>query len=200
MDKFFCRKCNGTGMFMQQRGMQVGLYCDCCGAWFKWVGKKEQPIYKNRGLKLYPQNMEVTLKGTPSLGVEITPISDKSENLGVIGNNEVSTPAVDGPFGGSSKSHLTEPVNIEEEIERRVQERLKEITKQTNQKKMTSVEIDGDSDAYCSICDGNPLVAEEGNKVEVSIFSGVMTVTDTSGIEILGLYRLKKCPNCGKMF
>lgn len=200
MDKFFCRKCNGTGLYMQQRGMQVGLYCDCCGAWYKWLGKKEQPIYKNKGLKLYPQNVEVALKGTQSLGVEITPIADTAKNMGVMEEIKNVSLLEDAPFGSSSMGQSVSSGDIEQEIERRVQQRLNELEKQTKKKNMGLVENNENSDNYCPICDGSPLIPEEGNKVEVSIFSGVMTVTDLDGVEILGLYRLKKCPSCGKMF
>lgn len=200
MDKFFCRKCNGTGLYMQQRGMQVGLYCDCCGAWYKWLGKKEQPIYKNKGLKLYPQNVEVALKGTQSLGVEITPIADTAKNMGVMEEIKNVSLLEDVPFGVGSMGQSVSSVDMEQEIERRVQQRLGELEKQTKKKNMGLVENNENSDNYCPICDGSPLVPEEGNKVEVSIFSGVMTVTDLDGVEILGLYRLKKCPSCGKMF
>lgn len=200
MDKFFCRKCNGTGVFMQQKGMQVGLYCDSCGAWFKWLSKKEQPIYKNRGLKLYPQNVEVTLKGTQSLGIEIISVdSNLEKNMGVVEENKKAIPTDDVPFGMNPKKG-SESVDIEQEIERRVQQRLNEIEKQIKKKNMGLIENNENNDNYCPICDGSPLIPEEGNKVEVSIFSGVMTVTDIDGVEILGLYRLKKCPSCGKMF
>ena len=55
-------------------------------------------------------------------------------------------------------------------------------------------------EGYCPVCEGNPLVAEGQSRVEVTIYSGVMTVTDPEGMNIFGLYKLKRCPYCGKLF
>ena len=85
--------------------------------------------------------------------------------------------------------------DIEAEIERRVTERLEQITKSTIESNRVQVD-----EGYCPVCEGNPLEADGQSKVEVSIFSGVMTITDPDGLNIYGIYRLKRCPFCGKMF
>ena len=51
-----CRKCSGMGFFLQQHGMQVGMYCDNCGAWLKWVGKKDIESFKRKGVKVSVKN------------------------------------------------------------------------------------------------------------------------------------------------
>ena len=59
-----CRKCGGSGVYLQVKGPQVGMYCDCCGSWIKWVSKSEQQIYRVRGTTIYAQGVDVKLKGT----------------------------------------------------------------------------------------------------------------------------------------
>jgi len=199
-----CRKCGGSGVYLQVKGPQVGMYCDCCGSWIKWVSKSEQQIYRVRGTTIYAQGVDVKLKGT-NMGVSITEISDNF-SMGME-NDANPTPFDNSNITANNQTFGNKPeVNIELEIERRVKEELSKMNL-NNSKPLVDmsnigveeVENKGNSE-FCPICDGSPLVAEAGNKVEVSIFSGVMTVTNLDGTEILGLYRLKNCPNCGKIF
>lgn len=195
-----CRKCGGTGFYLQQRGMQIGMYCDNCGAWAKWVGKKELPMYKRRGIAILPQNAVVSLKNNMDLGVEKV---ESMKNLGVEMDNT--------PFGASHPTVRVEPIvqenspkmtkqEMEMEIERRVAERLAEIGNVSQNAKISQNEESLVDEGYCHVCEGNPLVAEGNSRVEVTIYSGVMTVTDPDGLNIFGLYKLKRCPFCGKLF
>lgn len=38
-----CRKCGSTEFFTHPsaNGIHIGLYCDKCGTWIKWLGKRE---------------------------------------------------------------------------------------------------------------------------------------------------------------
>lgn len=47
MKKYQCNKCEGKEMFIMQKGCQIGLYCSECGAWQKWLSKKELPLAEN---------------------------------------------------------------------------------------------------------------------------------------------------------
>ena len=93
---------------------------------------------------------------------------------------------------------------MEDEIERRVAERMKELERNqmmTNQESISNKQSEPTVDeGYCPVCEGNPLESEGNSRVEVSIFSGVMTITDPDGLNIFGLYKLKRCPFCGKLF
>ena len=73
-----CRKCGGIGFYLQQSGMQVGMYCDNCGAWLKWVGKKDLDLYRRRGLKVFPQNAVITLKQNKNIGLEMVEVMPKN--------------------------------------------------------------------------------------------------------------------------
>ena len=200
-----CGKCGGSGVYLQVKGPQVGMYCDSCGAWIKWVSKSEQQIYRVRGTTIYAQGVEVKLKGT-NMGVSITEIGNNF-SMGVE-NDTVMSPFDNSQAVPKNQNFGGKPdINIELEIERRVKEELSKMNLNSSKPivEMSNIGVEEkvenkDNSEYCPICDGSPLVAESGNKVEVSIFSGVMTVTNLDGTEILGLYRLKNCPNCGKIF
>ncbi len=210
---FMCRKCGTTTFYLQQKSIaQVGMYCDCCGAWGKWVGKKELLQYQRRGYHIYGQNVDVKLKGAPvinhnnqgngigDLGFESVPINVGVQNLEV--NN---TPIISqNSFGQQPQSLVQEPlqampnnIDIEAEVERRVSERLMKISKQELLNKQLDFE---EKDEYCSVCDGNPLEPDGEAKVEVSIMGGVLMVTDVNGCNILGVYKVDRCPKCGRKF
>ena len=209
--KEFCRICGDTEIYLQAKGMQVGVYCANCGKWIKWLSKKDQSIYKNSGYKIYSQDAQIQLKGavikgltTQSMGVNLgleddgelqnnvnTPedkqmvILNSPTSFGV---NPTQMPMLSKP--GANK--VTEDM-IEKEVERRVQKRLKALNKGKGNESV-------DEDSYCSFCDGSPLPSDRINNVEVSIFSGTLSVTNKEGTQILGLYKLKRCPNCGRFF
>lgn len=44
MESYACKKCGSVDVFLKSNGTQTGLYCSDCGAWLKWVGKKEIPL------------------------------------------------------------------------------------------------------------------------------------------------------------
>lgn len=209
---FMCRKCGTTTFYLQQKSIaQIGMYCDCCGAWGKWVGKKELAQFQRRGHHIYGQNVDVKLKGVPvinqnnqgngvgDLGFEPVPINVGVQNLEV--NN---TPIVSqNSFGQQPQSSGQQPqamsnsIDIESEIERRVSERLTKISREQLLNKQLEIE---ESDGYCSVCDGNPMEADGEAKVEVSIMGGVLMVTDINGCNILGVYKVDRCPKCGRKF
>ena len=36
-----CKKCGSTSLHTETKGNNIGLYCNDCGAWVKWLGKDE---------------------------------------------------------------------------------------------------------------------------------------------------------------
>ena len=231
-----CKKCGDSEIYLQYRGMQVGAYCSNCGSWIKWVGKKDLPIYKSKGLKIFAEGHKVALKRDAPLGViveekQVKPSTFKSnvlekdlpfesdehedidtqewereyaqrvnrEQVNQVG--KVSTDlAYEVEIEKRVKARLiVERDGIEEEIERRVQERLKDYDIQREEKEVKQDEV-----SYCSVCDGAPLVPyddkEKPSQVDVSIFDGVLTITNIAGDKLLGVYVLKRCPECGREF
>lgn len=195
---FLCRKCNGRGFYLQEKGPNVGIYCDSCGSWNKWVGKKELPMLRRQGVSVLPAGAAVTLKNSKDLGVE------KVDAV----RNTIPMDLGTTPFGGSEglieKNLGSNNQDIEQEVERRVAERMKELEKslilEKEQNISKVVQEPMVDDGYCPVCDGNPLESEGNSRVDVSIFSGVMTISDPEGFNIYGLYKLKRCPYCGKLF
>ena len=182
-----CRKCGSLKFFYQQKGFQVGLFCENCGAWQKWVSKKEQSILKVRGQKILAQNVEVQLSQNLDMGLEVVNIAPENFGLEMENLNTESS----NNFGSVPKQTN---VDIEAEVEKRVNERLK------NMKKVTKVE-NSVSTEDCPICNGDTMVASNGDsQVELSIFDGILTVTDKAGLKILGMYKINKCPYCGNSF
>lgn len=54
---YSCRKCNSAKVKLEERGTQTALLCADCGAWLKWVGKKEI-----QQVKAYIENSEHNIK------------------------------------------------------------------------------------------------------------------------------------------
>jgi transcription initiation factor TFIIIB Brf1 subunit/transcription initiation factor TFIIB len=42
-----CKKCGSLDLHTEVKGSNVGLYCDDCGAWIKWLGKDEQRAFEH---------------------------------------------------------------------------------------------------------------------------------------------------------
>lgn len=193
-----CRKCGDNEFFLQQRGIQVGAYCKNCGSWLKWVGKKEIPIYKNRGAKVFPEGMEITLKmqddigisalGIENLGVGIESI-DESEKYSYRDKIEEDKQEKQQPW----EKEIIQEKFIEEEVEKRVQLELNK-----NKKEAQKENERGEEEEFCPICAGLPIEMEEKSKVDMVLYSDVLTITDLSGVQVLGFWKVKYCPNCGK--
>lgn len=47
MKEIICKKCGSRDLFLRECGSATGLYCADCGAWQKWVGKKELPLVEH---------------------------------------------------------------------------------------------------------------------------------------------------------
>ena len=42
-----CNKCGIVNGFIEEKGTQVGLYCNKCGKWIKWLTKDETRLFKH---------------------------------------------------------------------------------------------------------------------------------------------------------
>lgn len=222
-EQLICKRCNEREIYLQYRGMQIGAYCSNCGAWLKWIGKKDLPYYTARGLKILAEGQQVTIKRDAPMGVIIDDIKQvkpstfskkedlpfdkdetdskdfqdweseyekrvKNESL----KSEVSSLAMEVEIEKRVKARfLVEKESMEEEIEKRVQDRLKNATPTEQYKE------------YCSICDGQPLKPykdSDNKQVDVTIYDGVLTVTNQDGSVLYGLYVINRCPECGKPY
>jgi hypothetical protein len=148
--------------------------------------------------------MDVKLKGSPIMvqnnqnnGVGDMGFEPMAVNVGSQNVETVNTPVVSQSSFGQQPVAVNNSIDIEAEVERRVSERLMKISKQELLNKQLDFE---EKDEYCSVCDGNPLEPDGEAKVEVSIMGGVLMVTDVNGCNILGVYKVDRCPKCGRKF
>ena len=42
-----CKKCGSVSLHTEIKGSNIGLYCDDCGAWVKWLGKEELRAFEH---------------------------------------------------------------------------------------------------------------------------------------------------------
>lgn len=42
-----CKKCGSVSLHTEEKGNNVGLYCDDCGAWIKWLRKDELRAFEH---------------------------------------------------------------------------------------------------------------------------------------------------------
>ena len=42
-----CKKCGSISLHTEVKGNNIGLYCDDCGAWIKWLGKDELRAFEH---------------------------------------------------------------------------------------------------------------------------------------------------------
>ena len=42
-----CKKCGSVSLYIEKKGNNIGLYCEDCGAWIKWLGKDELKAFEH---------------------------------------------------------------------------------------------------------------------------------------------------------
>lgn len=46
--EYQCKKCGSPNMFTEKVGSNVGLYCQSCGKWQKWLNKNENRAFEHK--------------------------------------------------------------------------------------------------------------------------------------------------------
>ena len=56
-----CNKCGAVNGFIEEKGTQVGLYCDKCGKWIKWLTKDEARLmlFKHNEAQMLNESRQV---------------------------------------------------------------------------------------------------------------------------------------------
>lgn len=52
-----CKKCGSISLHIENKGNNVGLYCNDCGAWIKWLGKDELRAFNYKNQSKNSQNI-----------------------------------------------------------------------------------------------------------------------------------------------
>ena len=60
-----CKKCGSISLHTEVKGNNVGLYCDDCGAWIKWMSKDELRAFE------YSKTTQPTSSQTMNDGIYI---------------------------------------------------------------------------------------------------------------------------------
>lgn len=84
-----CPKCKSSNLTMKTRGNEkdimkanmVELRCDSCGAWLKWVPKKERAIYLGKSIPKPNQPKAVTKPKQIKISEPIEKPQPKKENI-----------------------------------------------------------------------------------------------------------------------
>lgn len=53
-----CNKCGIVNGFIEEKGTQVGLYCNKCGKWIKWLTKDEARLFKHNEAQMLNENRQ----------------------------------------------------------------------------------------------------------------------------------------------
>lgn len=53
-----CNKCGIVDGVIEEKGTQVGLYCDKCGRWIKWLSKDEVRLFKHNEIQMLNENRQ----------------------------------------------------------------------------------------------------------------------------------------------
>lgn len=53
-----CNKCGVVNGFIEEKGTQVGLYCNKCGKWIKWLTKDEARLFKHNEAQMLSENRQ----------------------------------------------------------------------------------------------------------------------------------------------
>lgn len=80
MKTYCCEKCGKTDLFIDDRGSQKALMCGDCGAWLKWIGKKELPLIE----RFIESNKDSKVKESVNIYHDIPLTLDELENIIVI--------------------------------------------------------------------------------------------------------------------
>ena len=53
-----CNKCGIVNGFIEEKGTQVGLYCNKCGKWIKWLTKDDARLFKHNETQMLNENRQ----------------------------------------------------------------------------------------------------------------------------------------------
>lgn len=108
MSSYVCNACGGTTFsYVNKDAAHIGVYCDCCGKWFKWAGKKE---YTNKSILPYSvfynqvmKNKQMNGNNVSTSQVDVTNKLTEPQHInnGYVQSNVVKTPEPAAPIGAS---------------------------------------------------------------------------------------------------
>lgn len=52
---YACKKCGSYSYKYMQKGPHIGMYCNCCNTFVKWIPKEEVPVQKTDKKQITPK-------------------------------------------------------------------------------------------------------------------------------------------------
>lgn len=164
-----CRVCKGQDVFLRKKGNATGLYCSCCGAWYKWLGKKEVLQYLHRGFKVYPE--------------DYVPANPVPRSVSVASGVPVGV-GVGGKFDVVDDNDGDVPLTSNTNTGYNVQTRNTPVESASNP---------------CPTCLSGVLdPISTSDDIQASFFQDVFMIYNKDKSKIYGSFRIKYCPTCGK--
>jgi hypothetical protein len=170
-----CRKCGKLPLkallLHAQQGKHIGLYCKECRTWIKWI---KEEVYNN----LKDLGVAEALDAPKAHDTEIHYKGSATDKV----CNEVS-------------AHTTYQVDTDSVGGVNGEIRSREL----NQYNATDTKEKEESLNECEFCSGKSYLEPlSDSKLELTYFSGVLSIVGKKGTRLLGSYKLKFCPCCGR--
>lgn len=174
-----CHECGSRDVFLRRKGAtQIGLYCDGCGKWHKWVGKKDVQEYKRRGNPVHPEHY------VPSHMIMTPPSPPRVEQPETTPTTRPAVDVDDFPFG--------EPFNPQTASKDVVVPSLESIMSHDEEPE------EKEEREPCPVCaSGNLDLLSDSDDCKASFYNGVLTITSKDNTKLYGAYRINYCLNCG---
>jgi hypothetical protein len=167
-----CDKCGCRDIFLRKKNSATGIYCDGCGRWYKWVGKKDIEQYTRRGFRVFTEDYT-----PPHLLHNAVPAQSNHVHLTNLGV----------PFGQDDAGVIAEEfVPTLSSVQRRTPEYHQPVPENIS------------NFDPCPVCASgviDPL--SKTSDVSLIIFDKVMTIRTKDNRTEHGSYKIKHCPECG---
>lgn len=188
---FSCPKCGSSRSVLYRKSpTMVGLYCNDCGAWVKWVGKNELMRCKNAGIPFVSEPPAKKAIASQSMGFGV--------DAGSMGFTQVQSQPMMQETGLQSVSPVTSVGFVPEQVvPQSVQQPVQQVAQTVVQPMLSQA-----GKMSCKFCNGLdsvvlPQFTGFDAGVDVFLMGDVLTITNKETKAVCGMVRLRRCPMCG---
>jgi hypothetical protein len=164
-----CDKCSCMDVFLRKKGAAIGLYCDGCGRWYKWIGKKDVVAYTKRGFKVLPEDYE-----PPHLAPSAPVVHSSGSMIGEPYSQEVT----------SNPEDIFVPP-----IESIIRKGEPEVITQRDTSNFDP----------CTVCITGVIdPISKSDDVSLAIFDKTLFLRTRDSTRMFGAFKITHCPCCGR--
>lgn len=89
---YSCNKCGSANLYTEAKGNNIGLYCNDCGAWIKWLNKNEVRVFEHsKDNKTNEVNKNESMNDKDGVYMELFVVKDNvRHNVKVINLRDIS--------------------------------------------------------------------------------------------------------------